>query len=202
MKEYVVQLLGWSRKSAESLSGEHKKWAIILVGPIGSGKGTQAELLAERFGLFNFETSQIIEEKIKNADATDEVMMREKNYWETGILNTPELVKQWVLEKIEGLYKQGLGIVFSGSPRTLEEAEAELPVLESLFGKENVKIVHIQFTEDESIKRNSHRRICKANRHPIPNFPQFQNITTCPRDGSDLITRLLDDPEDKDASEI
>lgn len=195
MKNYVVQLLGWSEESANSLSGEHKKWAIILIGPIGSGKGTQAELLAERFGLFNFETSRIIEEKIKNADDTDEVMMREKNYWETGKLNTPELVKQWVLEKIEELYKQGSGIVFSGSPRTLEEAEAELPVLENLFGKENIKIVHIQLAEAESIKRNSHRRICKANRHPIPNFPQFRNITTCPRDGSELITRTLDDPE-------
>ena len=107
----------------------------------------------------------------------------------------PELVKQFILEKIEKLYKQELGIVFSGSPRTLEEAEAELPVLEDLFGKENVKIVHIQLTEDESIKRNSHRRICKANRHPIPNFPQFQNITTCPRDGSELVTRSLDNPD-------
>lgn len=195
MKNYVIQLLGWSQESAESLVGEHKKWAVILIGPIGSGKGTQAELLAEKFGLYNFETSKIIEEKIKNADADDEVMIREKNKWATGQLNTPELVKRWVLEKINELHKKGLGIAFSGSPRTLEEAEAEMPVLENLFGKENIKVVHIQLGENESIKRNSHRRICKANRHPIPNFPEFQDIKVCPRDGSELITRTLDNPE-------
>ncbi|MBI2062367.1 MAG: nucleoside monophosphate kinase [Candidatus Yanofskybacteria bacterium] len=195
MKNYVVQLLDWSQEAANTLEGEHKKLAIILIGPIGSGKGTQAEFLAEKFGLYNFETSKIIEEKIKNADATDEIMMREKNKWATGQLNTPELVKRWVLEKIGELHKEGSGIVFSGSPRTLEEAEAELPVLENLFGRKGVKVIHIQLGESESIKRNSHRRICKANRHPIPNFPQFQNITTCPRDGSELVTRVLDDPE-------
>ena len=195
MKNYVVQLLGWSQEDTDKLTGEHKKWAVMVIGPIGSGKGTQAELLAERFGFFNFETSKIIEEKIKNAETTDEVMMREKNNWETGILNTPELVKQWVLEKIEELHKQGSGIVFSGSPRTLEEAEAELPVLESLFGKENIKVINLQLDEHRSIERNSTRRICKKNRHPIPNFPQFQNITTCPRDGSELVTRELDTPE-------
>ena len=44
------------------------KKIIILVGPPGSGKGTQAEMLAEKFGLVHLESSKVIEEKIKNAD--------------------------------------------------------------------------------------------------------------------------------------
>ena len=37
--------------------GANRKWAVVLIGPPGSGKGTQAELLAEKFGLINFEIS-------------------------------------------------------------------------------------------------------------------------------------------------
>ena len=64
MKNYVTQLLGWSQGAADKLVGEHKKWAVILSGPIGAGKGTQAEMLAEKFGLVHLESSQVIEDKI------------------------------------------------------------------------------------------------------------------------------------------
>lgn len=195
MKNYVVQLLGWSEESAQSLDGEHKKWAVILIGPIGSGKGTQAELLAEKFGLTHIETSKLLEEKFNNADSGDIFLMEQKKLWETGILNKPEFVVGILVDKIKELRNQEAGIIFSASPRTLYEAEKEMPVLEDLFGRENIRVVHIQIGENESIKRNSHRRICKANRHPIPNFPEFKNIKVCPRDGSELITRTLDNPE-------
>ena len=175
---------------------ENKKLIVILIGPPGSGKGTQAELIAEKFGLFNFETSKIIEEKLKNADPDDEIITREKDKWMSGRLNTPEMGKKWVLDKIGDLHKQGLGIVFSGSPRTKEEAEAEMPVFEKLYGKESVKVFNILLSREESFYRNSNRRICEANRHPIPNFPEFKNLKVCPKDGSKLIVRKgLDDPE-------
>ena len=100
-----------------------------------------------------------------------------------------------VIDKIKELWSQGVGIVFSSSPRTLYEAEGEIPKLEEFYGKENIKVINLQLDEHGSIERNSTRRICKKNRHPIPNFPQFQNITTCPRDGSELVTRELDTPD-------
>ena len=80
---------------------DNKKWVVILIGPPGSGKGTQADLLAEKFGLFHLETSKIIEEKIKQASLDDKILMREKKIWETGKLNTPELVLKWTSEKVE-----------------------------------------------------------------------------------------------------
>lgn len=173
----------------------NKKQVIILIGPPGSGKGTQAELLAEKFGLFHLESSKVIEEKIKNAPPDDAIMQREKKLWESGILNTPELVLEWIKEKAKEVAGEGHGIVFSGSPRTIYEAEGEAPVLEELYGKENVKVFNIEISEDESIKRNSKRRICKDSRHPIPGFPEFEGITKCPKDGSEIITRVLDNPE-------
>lgn len=194
-QNYVVQLLGWSKEAADTLNGEQRKWAVLLIGPIGSGKGTQAELLSEKFSLTHIETSKLLEEKFNNADVNDKFLMEQKELWRTGILNQPEFVLGIVIDKIKELWSQKKGIIFSASPRTLFEAEGELPVLDDLFGRENIRIINIQLGEEESIKRNSHRRICKMNRHPIPNFPQFKNITTCPRDGSELITRALDDPE-------
>lgn len=171
------------------------KEVIILVGPPGAGKGTQAEMLAEKFGLFNFETSKIIEEKFKNADPSDEVISAEKENWKAGKLVTPKLVFEWIIDKVRELAGKGKGIVFSGSPRTLYEAENELPIFEDLYGKDKIEAINIKLTEAESIKRNSKRRICEKNRHPIPNFPEFENITKCPKDDSPIITRLLDNAE-------
>ena len=174
---------------------ENKKWTVILIGPPGSGKGTQADLLAEKFGLFHLESSKIIEEKLKKADPDDWVLQNEKRLWESGTLNTPELVLQWIQEKIKEVAGRGRGIVFSGSPRTVFEAEGEMPLLEELYGKENIKIFNLDLSEGESIKRNSKRRICGGFRHSIPNFPEFENITKCPKDGSEIVTRTLDNPK-------
>jgi len=177
------------------MSNENKKQVIILIGPPGSGKGTQAELLAEKFGLFHLESSKVIEEKIKNADLNDEILQKEKGLWESGKLNTPELVLEWIKEKAKEVASEGHGIVFSGSPRTIYEAKGEIPFLEELYDKENIKVFNFEISEQESIKRNSKRRICKGNRHPIPNFPEFDGITKCPKDGSEIITRALDNLE-------
>ena len=85
------------------MPNESKKWVIILIGPPGSGNGTQAELLAEKFGLFHLESSKVIEEKLKDADPNDWVLQKEKHLWESGKLNTPELVLQWIQEIIQEL---------------------------------------------------------------------------------------------------
>ena len=55
--------------------------------------------------------------------------------------------------------------------------------------------LEFNLTKEESIKRNSSRRICKKNRHPIPGFPQYRDLMTCPEDGSPIIRRELDKPE-------
>ena len=172
-----------------------KKMVAIFIGPPGSGKGTQADLLVEKFGLVHLESSKVIENKFKTGDPNDPVIAREKELWESGELNTPELVREWMLEAIRTLHAKGVGIVLSGSPRTLFEAEGEMPVFEELYGKANVIPIHLNLTKEESIKRNSGRRICEAQRHPIPDFPIFKDITTCPKDGSPLVRRGLDTPE-------
>lgn len=173
--------------------GAHQ--VVIFIGPPGAGKGTQADLLQEEYGFFHLESSKVIEEKFKNAEPGDPYIEHEKELWHSGKLNTPELVRQWILERIRQAATAGESIVFSGSPRTIYEAEGEIPVLEELYGPEHIHVINLQVPEGRSIERNSKRRICKANRHPIPNLPGLEKLTTCPKDGSELITRALDTPE-------
>ena len=170
----------------------NNKRVIILIGPPGSGKGTQAEMLASRFGLAHLETSELIEDKFNNANPNDGFLSEQKKRWESGILNDPEFVVSLVAKKIKELSSDQKGIVFSASPRTLFETEQEIPIIEKLYDKENIKILNIQLSEHSSIERNSSRRICKKNRHPIPNFPEYKNIIICPTDGSPIKTRALD----------
>ncbi len=197
MKNYAVQLLGWSREGAESLSGEHKKWVVFLIGPPGSGKGTQADLLAERFGLVHVQTSKLGEAKINNPELVknDPEIAEVKGLYDKGELFPPPWTVKIVLERAKELADQGKGIIFSGSPRTIYEIENELPYFESLYGEENIKVINLKIDEAESMIRNSNRRVCKANGHPIPNFAQFKDMKVCPHDGSEIITRSLDTPE-------
>jgi len=170
---------------------------IILIGPPGSGKGTQAKMLAEKLKLFHLQTSKLGEAKINDPELVknDPEVAEAKKLYDSGGLFSPEWIQKLVLEKVKELVAQNKGIIFDGSPRTLDEAEKELPELESVFGRENIKIIKINLSEYESLKRNSHRRVCKLNQHPIPNFPEFENVKICPEDGSEIILRSLDDPE-------
>ena len=168
---------------------------VFLIGPPGSGKGTQAELLAKELGFFHFEISKVIEKKFSEAGPEDKEISHQKEHWISGELVHSEIVAKWFFEEVEDLKDKVSGFVFSGSARTLKEAEEETAYLEEIYGEENIAAVEIKLSEDESVKRNSTRRICEKNRHPIPNFPEYANIAVCPEDGSRIVTRELDRPE-------
>ncbi|HXV26701.1 MAG TPA: nucleoside monophosphate kinase [Candidatus Paceibacterota bacterium] len=167
---------------------------VVIIGPPGAGKGTQAELLAEEYGLVHLETSKLIEEVFRRR-AGEEEIERARADFTAGRLVDPGLVRKWLGEKVAQLSTEGYSIVFSGSPRTLEEAKAFLPLMEEHYGSRAVTIVRLVIPRDVSIKRNSMRRICKASRHPIPYLPGTEKLKTCPKDGSPLITRSIDDPK-------
>jgi len=178
------------------------KLVIILLGPPGSGKGTQAGLLAEKLGLYYFETSKILEEAFNKSKEEEFIKIsgkkyffsHEKNLWEKGILCSPPFVTYLVKKKIKEIYRRGENLVIAGSPRTLYEGKELMPLLEELYGKKNIKIILIQVSAEESIFRNSHRRICKLMRHPILYSEETKKLKFCPLDGSKLIRRKgLDD---------
>jgi len=181
-----------------------KPLVVIVLGPPGSGKGTQAILLSEKFHLYHLETSKIIEQEIIRAKKGEFVKINKKKYffekekqlWQKGDLCSPPFVTYLVKKKIEKLYKERQGIVFSGSPRTLYEGKEIIPLLKKLYRKTNIKIFEILLSAKESVFRNSHRRICKLMRHPILWTKETKKLKSCPLDGSKLLKRKgLDDPE-------
>ena len=185
-------------------SKKKSKSIVIIIGPPGSGKGTQAILLADKLGIYYFETSKVIEGKVMEAKPGDYQVVRGKKYsllqekrnWEEGKLCSPPLVSYWVKEQIKELANENKGIVFAGSPRTLYEAKEIVPLLEKLYKKDNIKIIQFTLTAKNSIWRNSHRRICELMRHPILYNNETKHLKSCPLDGSRLIKRgSLDDSQ-------
>jgi len=173
------------------------KKVVFIIGTLGSGKGTQAEKLEETLGLRHFDTGPFLKELFASNDPSIE---KEKTEYESGKLVSPEFVTKKVLEKSEELLAGNnlKGLIFSGSPRTLFEAERELPFFEEMVEKENIKVFYINLSEQVSMSRSFGRLICEKNSHSIPNLPEFQKIRdagVCPEDGSKLIKKDLDTPE-------
>lgn len=180
----------------------NKKLVIILMGAPGSGKGTQAELLAEKLNLYYFETSKILEEEFKKGGGKYKIegkeysVMKEKKLWLEGKLCSPPFVTLLVQKKIKQLFKEGKNLILSGSPRTLYEGERIIPLIKKLYGSKNIKVVLLEISSKETIFRNSHRRICELMRHSILWSRDNKKLKRCPLDGSSLVKRKgLDDPE-------
>lgn len=177
----------------------NKPKAIVIFGPPGAGKGTQADLTAHHFGFAHFDTGKYLESVIYNPlNKNNSAIKRERRFFETGKLMTPSWVLDVVKRKVEKIAKAGLGVVFSGSPRTLYEAKHLIPELEKLYGRRNILFLTIKVTPETSIKRNSHRLVCTVCGSPVlylKETKQFSAKSRCPFCGGLLFKRSLDKPE-------
>ncbi|MDO8601449.1 MAG: nucleoside monophosphate kinase [bacterium] len=176
---------------------------IIILGPPGSGKGTQAQLLTERIGFFLWETSSIVGGVIERAKSGDFVKIEGKKYLfsdqakirRQGLLWDGSFVFYFSKKKFEELAKDGKSIVVSGSPREIEEAKRLLPLLKKLYGAKNITMLALKLTPGATIWRNSHRRECELATHSILYTKETKSLTRCPLDGSRLMRRKDDDPK-------
>ena len=179
---------------------ENNKKAIIILGAPGAGKGTQANLLAEKFGFHHLETGKMLRKKLFNfeegqfveAEGQKYYFKDEKKRYDDGELNTTPFVFALIEEAIRAKFDAGKGVVFSGSPRTLLETEKLMPLLKNLCGKENVKTFFLDLDIETSVWRNSHRRVCELMNHSILFNKETEGLSICPLDGSKLIKRQLD----------
>ena len=183
---------------------EPEKRVVIIMGPPGSGKGTQAELLADRFSLYYLETSKVLEARFMAAPKGEFVkvcgkkyyMADEKKRWQTGLLNSDPFTNFLMREKISEYFAKGESLLLAGSPRSIDQAKDLLPFLKKLYGAKNIKVILLEVSAKESIFRNSHRKICELMRHPVLYSKETENLKNCPLDGSKLLKRKgLDDPK-------
>ncbi len=178
----------------------HMKKVVIIYGPPGAGKGTQANLLQSTFGFLHFDTGKYIEQLVHDPDLqNDPVIQQERKNFDTGMLCTPSWVLQIVREKIIHLAEAGFSLVFSGSPRTVFEAfgdaehESVLAVFEREFGKDHIIPIALKVAPETSILRNSRRLVCSVCGTAI--LTGSYSGQTCPLCDAPLRRRSLDVPE-------
>lgn len=158
---------------------------IIILGPPGSGKGTQAKRLAEKLNLTYFGTGDLIREEIAKKTETGKIF---ESFLSKGELVPDDLINQLIRDKIHG-YKDG-PMVFDGFPRTMDQVR----ILEDVWSGEEFTVLNIQVSAESLIKRMEKRRICaKCDKIFIVTDPEKQ--TTCDVCGGKLIRRTDDNPE-------
>lgn len=170
------------------------KKAIMVLGPPGSGKGTQAKLLAEKFGFFHFITSQVGKNYI--ATHSDPETQKQMELYKTGFLFETVWLTKVVKEKTQDIFNKYPGIVYDGSPRTPYEAEHFYKFLSELISKENIKIIEIAVSDKETKKRLAKRLICDKNSgHVFISSEKLKPGDFCPEGDSVLSERDLDNPD-------
>lgn len=121
---------------------------IFFIGPQGSGKGTQARVLAKRLNFFYWEMGGILRETAK--EATD-LGLEVKNMIDNGILLPDALLYKAVESKLSRIDKDS-GVIFDGIPRRVGQAEFLMNFLQKQ-GRENFTTLFINLPKEESLKR-------------------------------------------------
>jgi adenylate kinase len=164
---------------------------LVLLGPPGSGKGTQGERLNEDLRLPYYATGDILRGAVR--DET-ELGREAKEYMDQGDLVPDEVIVGVIAERIDS--SEALdGFILDGFPRTTPQAEALDAKLEEL-GRAVTAVLLIDVSDDEVVRRLGGRRTCEANGHVFHvEFEPPREEGVCDIDGSPLIVRDDDKPE-------
>ena len=164
---------------------------LVLLGPPGSGKGTQGERLQEDLELPYWATGDILRAAVREGT---ELGRSAKEYMDRGDLVPDEVIVGMIGERIES-EEAADGFILDGFPRTEPQAEALAAKLAEL-GRERTAVLLIDVDDDEVVRRLGGRRTCVENGHVFHvdfNPPKQEGV--CDVDGSELIVRDDDKPE-------
>jgi adenylate kinase len=165
---------------------------IILLGPPGAGKGTQAQKLVSQKGMVQISTGDLLREAVKEGS---ELGKKAKSLMDSGNLVPDDLVVDLIKSKIEEKGRDQ-SFIFDGFPRTVVQAKA----LEDFLTKEGLKldrVVYFDVPRGDLIRRLSGRRTCSscgASFHVEFNPPQTHGV--CDQCGGQVIQR----EDDKESS--
>ena len=164
---------------------------LVLLGPPGSGKGTQGERLQEDLRLPYYATGDILRGAVR--DET-ELGRTAKEYMDRGDLVPDEVIVGVIAERIDS--SEALdGFLLDGFPRTTPQAEALDAKLAEL-GRGVTAVLLIDVSDDEVVRRLGGRRTCEENGHVFHvEFEPPKQEGVCDIDGSELIVRDDDKPE-------
>jgi len=164
---------------------------LILLGPPGSGKGTQGDGLKEDLRLPYYATGDILRSAIKEGT---ELGTKAKEYMDRGDLVPDDVIIGVIVERLQQ-DEAADGFILDGFPRTEPQAEALDREMEKL-GRKMTAAILIEVPEEEIVRRLGGRRTCEENGHVFHvdfNPPKQEDV--CDIDGSKLIVRDDDRPE-------
>ncbi len=154
---------------------------LVVLGPPGAGKGTQAERFARERGVPKISTGDILREAVQSGS---ELGRQAKAIMESGRLVSDEVMIGVVRERLERNDAQR-GFVLDGFPRTVAQAQ----VLDRILDEESpLAVVDIEVPEEALVARLSTRKICKS-----CGWTAVPGATTCSRCGGGLVQRRDDD---------
>jgi len=164
---------------------------LILLGPPGTGKGTQAKTLAKRLGIIHVASGDLFREAMSNGS---ELGKRARKYMDRGDLVPDEITIEMLLERIDQPDADA-GVIFDGFPRTLQQAQALDKALAER-GRSIKAALHMTTPDEEIVRRLSGRWLCTncgAIFHEETKPPQEAKV--CDNCGHALAQREDDKPD-------
>ncbi|KUK44898.1 MAG: adenylate kinase [Methanothrix sp.] len=163
---------------------------IVLLGPPGSGKGTQAKMIAEKYGVVHISTGDILRENVRN---NTPLGVEAKKYMEAGKLVPDSLLIDIIKDRLAKDDVKG-GWMLDGYPRTMPQAEAMDKILPNLGQKIDV-VLNIDVPDAELVKRVTGRRMCKCGATYHVQFNPPKVAGKCDACGGELYQRADDTEE-------
>jgi len=166
---------------------------IILLGPPGAGKGTQAARLVEHHGMRQLSTGDMLRDAVKAETPTG---LRVKAIMEAGELVSDDIVSTLIADELVAL-PQTVGIIFDGYPRTQAQAQ-QLDEILARYHRRLHRVIELDVDEDELVERITGRFTCAhcgMSYHDQFNLPQSTDPMKCDHCGSTEFRRRPDDNE-------
>lgn len=164
------------------------------MGVPGSGKGTQARLLIEKYSYGHISTGDLLRalDADPNADPTDKQMLEDMK---AGRLVADELIFKLAFAEMEKYFEQGKGVILDGAIRNVDQAKKYDEFFMEKGMQDEVVVIDLHLSDETSFNRLTKRKVCPACGFILPYSQENEKKFECPECGGELIVRKDDNPE-------